>query len=93
MAVIAGVAAVSGEYFEQAYDTFMPGVINILVNCRGNQFKALRGRAVECVGLIAAGVGRQKFQNDFQNVMQLFMNMFGKMECVLQFLCHLLTQG
>lgn len=55
MAVLSAAAATLQKAFTPYYDTFMPGLIQILQTARAKEQRELRGRAVEAIGLIGTG--------------------------------------
>lgn len=56
------------------YSGFMPGIISLLREATGSDQTVLRGKAMECAGLIGEAVGVQVFANDAAQIMQLFMH-------------------
>jgi len=68
------VATVSGDAFVAYYSGFMPGIIALLREATGSDQTVLRGKAMECAGLIGEAVGVQVFANDAAQIMQLFMH-------------------
>jgi hypothetical protein len=63
-------AQVSDEAFAPYYASFMPGIKNILRQALGPDLVKLRGKAMECVGLIGDAVGVQTFSQDALEIMQ-----------------------
>jgi hypothetical protein len=63
------VAQVCPESFDKYYSQFMPGIFSILSNANGPEFIELRGKAMECAGLIGEAVGAHKFRNDAEQMM------------------------
>lgn len=64
------VAQVSEEAFVPYYASFMPGIKSILKTALGPALVKLRGKAMECVGLIGDAVGVQSFAPDALEIMQ-----------------------
>ena len=52
----------------------MPGIISLLKEATSADLTLLRGKAMECAGLIGEAVGVQVFAADALEIMQLFMN-------------------
>ncbi len=74
---VAAIATVDqAEFAEKHYAGFMPGLKGILASAsahaQGNA-GALRDRAIECVGVVGAAVGRQLFAADAVAVMDLLV--------------------
>jgi len=67
------VAQVSGESFTPYYSSFMPGIKNILVTAQGPLLVKLRGKAMDCVGLVGDAVGSSLFSQDAADVMLLLI--------------------
>jgi len=71
------VAQVSEDAFVPFYPSFMPGVKAILANACQPGLEELRGKAMECAGLIGEAVGETVFAPDALEVMQ---TMIGAMQ-------------
>jgi len=71
---IAAIADCLEEKFIPYYDAIMPGLKTILATVPNDtrEHQNLRGRATECVSVIAGGVGKEKFAPDAESVIQLF---------------------
>ena len=67
------VAQVSGSAFSPYYSAFMPGIIAILREATAPDLTTLRGKAMECAGLVGEAVGVDVFAADAMEIMQLFM--------------------
>lgn len=52
----------------------MPGIISLLREATSADLTLLRGKAMECTGLIGEAVGVEVFAADALEIMQLFMN-------------------
>ena len=75
-----------GESFIPYYAGFMPGIISLLQEASSSSSSSstasaisldlseLRGKAMECAGLVGEAVGVQVFSADAMNIMQLFVN-------------------
>uniref|UniRef100_A0A0R3TTP8 TOG domain-containing protein n=1 Tax=Rodentolepis nana TaxID=102285 RepID=A0A0R3TTP8_RODNA len=70
---IAAVADASGENFAPYYDRFMPGLKYIMENAIHPDLRLLRGKTIECISLIVLAVGKEKFMQDANSIMTLFM--------------------
>eukprot|EP01038_Epipyxis_sp_PR26KG_P010303 gene10303-13849_t len=68
------IAQVTNEGFVDYYSSFMPGIKTILITATSPEMTEVRGKAMECVGLIGEAVGVEIFSNDALEIMQLFMN-------------------
>lgn len=68
------IATVSGDAFIPYYAGFMPGIISLLREATSPDLAALRGKAMECAGLVGEAVGAQVFAADALQIMQLFMS-------------------
>jgi hypothetical protein len=53
----------------------MPGIKNILRNATGEAQGELRGKAMQCVGLIGEAVGEAMFLQDGLEVMDILMHL------------------
>ena len=53
----------------------MPGIKNILVEATSAELVELRGKAMECAGLIGDAVGVEKFSRDAIDIMKVFFNL------------------
>eukprot|EP01032_Pedospumella_encystans_P019768 gene19768-22474_t len=74
LSLLGCIATVSGEAFVPYYAGFMPGIISLLKEATSADLTLLRGKAMECAGLIGEAVGVQVFAADALEIMQLFMN-------------------
>jgi len=73
IAAIASVAMVCKEHFVKYYAAFMQGVKSILTGANSKHQRELRGRAIECIALMARAVGRERFAPDFKSVMEFLI--------------------
>ena len=67
------VAQVAEDAFVPYYSSFMPGIKSILTAAAGEGMEELRGKAMECAGLIGEAVGEEVFAADAMEVMQLLI--------------------
>lgn len=74
LVVLGCVSQISQESFAPYYDRFMPGIKSILIEATSAEFVELRGKAMECAGLIGEAVGEQKFAKDALEIMRLFVH-------------------
>ena len=76
--VLLGCAAqVAEEAFVPYYSSFMPGIKAILRTATSADRSALRGKAMECAGLIGEAVGAEIFSGDALEIMQLLIEAIG----------------
>ncbi|CAJ0932797.1 unnamed protein product, partial [Mesorhabditis belari] len=68
---IASVADAAEAEFIHYYDRMIVPLKFILQNSGGDDYKLLRGKTIECVSLIGLAVGREKFANDGQEIMNM----------------------
>lgn len=85
LSVVGCISRVLGEDFAPYYAVFMPGLKTLLTelaNIQTNNIatSTLRGKAMECAGLIAESVGDEVFKPDAMEVMQLLLHSMGQ-EC------------
>lgn len=81
------IATVSGDVFIPYYAGFMPGIISLLREATSPDLATLRGKAMECAGLVGEAVGVQVFAADALQIMQLFMNALVSFSDPLLFSC------
>lgn len=67
------VAQVSHEKFARFYPSFMPGIKTILRHATGENQASLRGKAMQCVGLIGDAVGEEMFFPDAVEIMEILI--------------------
>eukprot|EP01087_Luapelamoeba_hula_P021903 TRINITY_DN773_c0_g1_i1.p1 TRINITY_DN773_c0_g1~~TRINITY_DN773_c0_g1_i1.p1 ORF type:complete len:1105 (+),score=203.93 TRINITY_DN773_c0_g1_i1:1361-4675(+) len=70
---IAAMADVAKEGFLPYYDSFMPFLKTILANATSTEYRMLRGKAMECISLIAVAVGKDKFMPDAKDVINALL--------------------
>lgn len=74
LTAVASIAHICRGAFAKYYDFFMPPVKEILRAAQGNKdTRLLRGKAMECVGLIGNAVGHERFSTDALEVMHILM--------------------
>ena len=72
------VAQVAEDAFVPYYSSFMPGIKAILKTATSSDKRALRGKAMECAGLIGDAVGTEIFSGDALEIMQLLIEAMGE---------------
>ncbi|XP_076436016.1 importin-5-like isoform X1 [Babylonia areolata] len=70
---LASVADTAEDRFTEYYDRFMPCLKYIIQNATRDELRLLRGKTIECISLIGLAVGREKFSQDCNEVMQLLL--------------------
>ena len=70
---ISVVAKVSGEAFGKFYDGFMPAAKGIIASATAVEYQKLRGKTMDCVGLIGIAVGKDKFSKDAKEVLEMIL--------------------
>ncbi|KAK7090444.1 importin-5-like [Littorina saxatilis] len=70
---LASVADTAEDKFTEYYDRFMPCLKYIIQNATTDNLRLLRGKTIECISLIGLAVGREKFSQDCNEVMQLLL--------------------
>ncbi|KAJ3107924.1 Importin-5 [Phlyctochytrium planicorne] len=71
---IAVIADSAADYFNQYYGEIMPVLIQVMQNATDKHHRLLRGKAIECVTLIAVSVGLQTFEPHMQTVLNLMVH-------------------
>jgi hypothetical protein len=61
------------DKFIPYYSAFVPGIKSIMVSSTHENGKELRGKAMECIGLICEGVGIDVFSNDAMEILQILI--------------------
>lgn len=61
------------EHFIKYYDRFFPLLKFIIQNAISPELRLLRGKAIECISLIALSVGKEKFCTDASDIMNLLL--------------------
>jgi len=77
LSAVSAVASRIEEKFQAYYKAFMPGVTSILMKAKGRDNMKLRAKAIECVGVIAAAVGRETFAPQFKSIMEFLLKTQG----------------
>mmetsp|Transcript_59531 Transcript_59531/g.112126 ORF Transcript_59531/g.112126 Transcript_59531/m.112126 type:complete len:806 (+) Transcript_59531:319-2736(+) len=70
---IAVIAAVTRQHFVEYYQNVVPVLKQTILAASGKDDRALRGKAFECLSLLGLAVGREVFQHDAQEAMQVMM--------------------
>ncbi|ESP04937.1 hypothetical protein LOTGIDRAFT_184912 [Lottia gigantea] len=70
---LASVADTAEEKFIKYYDQFMPCLKYIVQHAIQPELRLLRGKTIECISLIGLAVGKDKFGQDCNDVMQLLL--------------------
>lgn len=70
---IASVADTVEKEFVPYYDRFMPCLKYIIEQGTSEELRLLRGKTIECVSLIGLSVGQEKFMNDANILMTMFL--------------------
>jgi hypothetical protein len=69
LVALAAVAECLQELFVPFYDAFMPLCKAIFLRANGKNYRALQGKAVDAITIMAAAVGAAKFQPDGQHIL------------------------
>ncbi|KAK7456557.1 hypothetical protein BaRGS_00039335 [Batillaria attramentaria] len=70
---LASVADTAEDKFTQYYERFMPCLKYIIQHAVSDKLRLLRGKTIECISLIGLAVGKEKFMQDCNEVMQLLL--------------------
>ncbi|KAJ3084297.1 hypothetical protein HK102_000705 [Quaeritorhiza haematococci] len=70
LTTMATVADCAQDKFIKYYSAIMPILMNVLKQATQKEFRLLRGKAIECVSLIALSVGKEVFINDAKEVIE-----------------------
>ncbi|XP_016495357.1 uncharacterized protein LOC107814458 [Nicotiana tabacum] len=65
------------EHFRTNYDTVMPHLRTVLRNAHLNSNLILRARAMECISVVGMAVGKEKFKDEVEQVMEVLMSLQG----------------
>ncbi|EYB95314.1 hypothetical protein Y032_0161g3363 [Ancylostoma ceylanicum] len=60
------------DRFTEFYDAIVPHLLRILMTCKAEHEKILRGKAMESLAMIGIAVGKEKFHDDWIVVVELF---------------------
>ncbi|EGV64509.1 importin subunit beta-3 [Yamadazyma tenuis] len=72
LTTISAIADAAEKKFLKYYDTLMPLLFNVLKSDVGEENRALLARCIECSTLIASAVGKEKFSEHSNDLIQLF---------------------
>jgi len=75
LAAVSAVAMVAQKDFAPYYAHFMPGVKGIIMSATDGSQKKVRGKAIECMGMMAQAVGAETFGPELQPVMEALLRM------------------
>ena len=78
MTTLATIADTTGGEFCNHYSMVMPYLLNILKTSTGKELRVLRGKAVECMSLVALAVGKPHFIKDARETIQIMEIMQGE---------------
>eukprot|EP01091_Cochliopodium_minus_P017432 TRINITY_DN6828_c0_g1_i1.p1 TRINITY_DN6828_c0_g1~~TRINITY_DN6828_c0_g1_i1.p1 ORF type:complete len:1109 (-),score=350.97 TRINITY_DN6828_c0_g1_i1:38-3364(-) len=73
LSAIASLALTVKNSFIGYYDKLMPLLKNILKNATGKELRQLRGKAIECVTMMAVAVGKEKFMQDAKYIIEVLV--------------------
>eukprot|EP01156_Anaeramoeba_ignava_P013717 Anaeramoba_ignava/a607397_55.p1 GENE.a607397_55~~a607397_55.p1 ORF type:complete len:1106 (-),score=298.37 a607397_55:112-3429(-) len=68
---IGAIASSSSEGFSEFYDELMPYLKNILHQATDKQYEVLRGKTFECISYIGQAVGKEIFEKDGKEIMEM----------------------
>ena len=72
LTTIAIIADAAEQTFVKYYDTLMPLLVNVLKTDMGDENRLLKAKCIECSTLIALAVGKEKFEPQSHDLIQLF---------------------
>ncbi|KZO91605.1 ARM repeat-containing protein [Calocera viscosa TUFC12733] len=75
LTTLAMVADASEELFSQFYTSVMPVLVHVMQNAKAAEYRLLRAKAMECAGLIAVAVGKERFTPDANQFCEILVNM------------------
>ena len=78
LTAISTVAHISKQEFCKYYPFFMP-IFKSILNSQSVETRMAKGKAMECVGLVGVAIGKEKFEKDAVEVMNLIMQSNGQM--------------
>merc|ERR1719151_476364 len=70
---IAVIAGVIEKDFSQYYDGIMPLLKQLVMHAKGDKENRLRGKAFECMSLLGAAVGKERFLPDSREALEEMM--------------------
>jgi importin-5 len=76
LSAIAVVGEAAEDLFLPYYGTVMPALKQIIATATGEDKRVLRGKAFECASLVGVAVGKETFQKDAHEVMQMMAGCF-----------------
>jgi hypothetical protein len=86
LSAVAAIASVIEKNFIHFYDVFMPLALEVLTSTPSQQQstmtngidsrKVLRGRAMECIGVIACACGKERFMSHATSVLDILMRTY-----------------
>jgi len=85
LTAVACIAQVSEEDFAGFYALFIPGIKSILYSADSPDLAGLRGKAMECIGLICDSVSSDVFQQDAVEILKLLMTLAPKEQAPLEY--------
>ncbi|KAJ5075985.1 arm repeat superfamily protein [Anaeramoeba ignava] len=68
---IGAIASSSSEGFSEFYEELMPYLKNILHQATDKQYEVLRGKTFECISYIGQAVGKEIFEKDGKEIMEM----------------------
>ncbi|XP_070044634.1 uncharacterized protein [Nicotiana tomentosiformis] len=77
LTALSSIAQSVKEHFRTNYDTVMPHLRTVLRNAHLNSNLILRARAMECISVVGMAVGKEKFKDDVEQVMEVLMSLQG----------------
>ncbi|XP_059278722.1 uncharacterized protein LOC132032929 isoform X1 [Lycium ferocissimum] len=63
------------EHFLKFYDFVMPYLKTVLVNANDKYNQELRSRALQCISYVGLAVGKEKFRDDIEQVMEMLKSL------------------
>lgn len=72
LSTISAIADAAEKKFIKYYDTLMPLLFNVMRSDVGDDNRALLARCIDCATLIASAVGKEKFSEHANDLIQLF---------------------
>ena len=66
--------------FGRYYEVFFGSMLDKLSNCKDSQSQSLRGRAMECIGLMGESVGNIRFSQDAHKLMKVLLPLRKELE-------------
>ncbi|KAH0733679.1 hypothetical protein KY289_004867 [Solanum tuberosum] len=69
------IAEFSNEHFKNFYDFVMPDLKSILINANDKSNYKLRSIALQCISNVGLAVGKEKFRDDLEKVMEVLKSL------------------